>query len=95
MTIYRLVFKEEAKKEWDNLDSTVRTIFAKKLKERIWNPRVESSRLSGMKDCYKIKLNRAGFRLVYQVRDKELIVSVVAVGKREKNLVYKIAKKRI
>ncbi|MDA3790785.1 MAG: type II toxin-antitoxin system RelE/ParE family toxin [Desulfobacula sp.] len=95
MTIYRLVFKEEAKKEWDNLDSTVRTIFAKKLKERIRQPRVESSRLSGMKDCYKIKLNRAGFRLVYQVRDKELIVSVVAVGKREKNLVYKIAKKRI
>ncbi len=95
MTIYRLVFKEEAKKEWDNLDSTVRTIFAKKLKERIQQPRVESSRLSGMKDCYKIKLNRAGFRLVYQVRDKELIVSVVAVGKREKNLVYKIAKKRI
>ena len=94
-TIYRLVFKEEAKKEWDNLDSTVRTIFAKKLKERIRQPRVESSRLSGMKDCYKIKLNRAGFRLVYQVRDKELIVSVVAVGKREKNLVYKIAKKRI
>ena len=94
-TIYRLVFKEEAKKEWDNLDSTVRTIFAKKLKERIRQPLIESSRLSGMKDCYKIKLNRAGFRLVYQVRDKELIVSVVAVGKREKNLVYKIAKKRI
>ncbi|MCM2287315.1 MAG: type II toxin-antitoxin system RelE/ParE family toxin [Desulfobacula sp.] len=95
MTIYRLVFKEEAKKEWDNLDSTVRLIFAKKLKERIQQPRIESSRLSGMKDCYKIKLNRAGFRLVYQVRDKDLIVSVVAVGKREKNLVYKIASKRI
>jgi len=95
MTIYRLVFKEEAKKEWDNLDSTVRTIFAKKLKERIRQPRVESSRLSGMSDCYKIKLNRVGFRLVYQVRDNELIVSIVAVGKREKNLVYKIAKKRI
>ena len=95
MITYRLVFKEEAKKEWDNLDSTVRSIFAKKLKERIQQPRIESSRLSGMKDCYKIKLNRAGYRLVYQVRDKELIVSVVAVGKREKNLVYKIAGKRI
>lgn len=95
MTTYRLVFKEQAKKEWDNLDSTVRSIFAKKLKERIQQPRIESSRLNGMKDCYKIKLNRAGYRLVYQVRDKELIVSVVAVGKREKNLVYKIASKRI
>ncbi len=92
---YKLVFKVDAKKEWDSLDSTVRSIFAKKLKERVQQPRVESSRLSGMKDCYKIKLRRAGFRLVYQVRDKELVVSVVAVGKREKNLVYKIASKRI
>ena len=95
MTTYKLFFRVDAKKEWDNLDSTVRSIFTKKLKERIQHPRTESSRLSGMKDCYKIKLRRAGFRLVYQVRDKELIVSVVAVGKRERNLVYKIASKRI
>ena len=92
---YKLVFKVDAKKEWDALDSSVRSIFAKKLKERIQQPCIESSRLSGMKDCYKIKLRRAGFRLVYQVRNEELIVSVVAVGKRERNLVYKIASKRI
>ncbi len=92
---FRLLFKKDAKKEWDKLDTTVRSIFAKKLKERIKQPRIENSRLSGMKDCYKIKLRRAGYRLVYQVRDKELVVSVVAVGKREKNLVYKTAIKRI
>ena len=92
---FKLVFKRDAKKEWDGLDSTVRSIFAKKLKERIVRPRIESSRLSGMKDCYKIKLRRAGYRLVYQVRDKELIVSVIAVGKREKNQVYKAAIKKI
>jgi mRNA interferase RelE/StbE len=95
MTIYKLVFKEEAKKEWDNLDTTVRSNFAKKLKERMQLPRIESARLSGMKDCYKIKLNRVGFRLVYQVRDQELLVSVIAVGKRERNAVYRIAVKRI
>jgi len=95
MTTYKLVFKEEAKKEWDNLDNTVRSIFAKKLKERMQQPRIEIVRLSGMKDCYKIKLNRAGFRLVYQVRDQEVVVSVIAVGIREKNAVYAIAKKRI
>ena len=48
-----------------------------------------------MKDCYKIKLRRAGYRLVYQVRDKELMVSLIAVGKREKNQIYKAAMKRI
>ncbi len=93
--LYKLVFKEQAKREWDKLDGTVRKQFASKLKERLNDPRVEASRLSGMSDCYKIKLRRAGFRLVYQVRDNELVVSVVAVGKRERNFVYKQAVKRI
>ncbi len=92
---YELVFKQEALSEWKKLDSTVRTQFKKKLIERLNSPRVESCRLNGMKDCYKIKLRKAGFRLVYQVRDLEVIVSIVAVGKRERNSVYKIASKRI
>ena len=77
----------------DNLYDTQQ--FKKKLQERLAYPRVESARLSGMEDCYKIKLHSAGYRLVYQVRDNELVISVVAVGKRERNQVYKIAVKRI
>ncbi|MCJ8273187.1 MAG: type II toxin-antitoxin system RelE/ParE family toxin [Psychrosphaera sp.] len=92
---YKLVFKQDAQKEWHKLDDTIRIQFKKKLKERLANPRVEAARLSGMKDCYKIKLRSAGYRLVYEVRDQEIIVSVVAVGKRDKNQVYKIAAKRI
>ncbi|MGV2870533.1 type II toxin-antitoxin system RelE family toxin [Colwellia sp. E150_009] len=92
---YELVFKQDALKEWQKLDSTIRTQFKKKLIARLDKPKVESSRLNGMKDCYKIKLRKAGYRLVYQVRDLEIIVSIVAVGKREKNSVYKIAAKRI
>lgn len=92
---FKLVFKQDAKKEWDKLDSTIKAQFKKKLIERLGNPRVDSSRLSGMKDCYKIKLRSAGYRLVYQVRDSEILISVVAVGKRDRNQVYKIAIKRI
>jgi mRNA interferase RelE/StbE len=95
LTTYKLVFKRDAEKEWRKLDEAIREQFKKKLKERVINPRVESSRLSGMEDCYKIKLRSPGYRLVYQVRDLELIVSVVAVGKRERNQVYKAAIKRI
>jgi len=40
-------------------------------------------------------LRRAGHRLVYQVRDNELVVSVVAVGKRERNQIYKAAIRRV
>jgi len=92
---YKLLFKTDALKEWKSLDNSVNKQFLKKLKERLLNPRIESSRLSGMKNCYKIKLRSSGYRLVYEVRDSELVVSVVAVGKRERNLVYKTAIKRL
>jgi len=92
---YRLVFKAQAKKEWDKLDATIREQFKKKLVERIEEPRIESSRLNGMADCYKIKLRSAGYRLVYQVRDNVLVVAIVAVGMRERNAVYKAAVKRV
>lgn len=92
---YKLVFKEEAAKEWRKLDSSIRHQFKKKLIERMENPHVASAKVSNMPNCYKIKLRSAGYRLVYEVRDNELVISVVAVGKRERNSVYKIAIKRI
>jgi mRNA interferase RelE/StbE len=92
---YKLLFREDALKEWKKLDSSIQSQFKKKLAERVEEPRVENSRLNGMKNCYKIKLRNAGYRLVYQVRENEIVISVVAVGKRERNAVYKAAAKRI
>jgi mRNA interferase RelE/StbE len=92
---YSLRFKESAKKEWDRLDSVIREQFTRKLRERRDNPRVESARLAGMPDCYKIKLRAAGFRLVYEVRDHAVVIVVIAVGKRERNAVYKVAARRL
>ncbi|MFT5726695.1 MAG: mRNA interferase RelE/StbE [Desulforhopalus sp.] len=93
--IYDLRFKEDAKKEWDKLDKHIQEILKKKLKERLVDPKVVSAKLRGMNDCYKIKLRGSGHRLVYQIRDNELVIVVIAVGKRDKNLVYKIATKRM
>jgi len=50
--------------------------------------------LSGHPDRYKIKLRSIGYRLVYEVLDGRLVVLVVAVGKRDKNAVYKAAEGR-
>ena len=92
---YSLEFKESALKEWKKLDGGTRGQFKKKLAERLERPRVESARLSGMPDCYKIKLKNAGYRLVYKVDDNRIIVTVVAVGKRENLIVYRVAEKRV
>lgn len=92
---YELRFKEDAKKEWEKLDRHVQEIFKKKLKERLPNPKITSAKLRGMSDCYKIKLRGSGHRLVYQVRDNELVIVVIAIGKRDKNLVYRLATSRL
>lgn len=91
---YELAFLDEALKEWRKLNSVTREQFKSKLAERLQNPKIASARLHGSKERYKIKLKSAGYRLVYQVKDRELIVLVVAVGKRERNEVYKIAERR-
>ena len=92
---YSLEFKESALKEWQKLDGAIREQFKKKMSERLERPRVASARLSGMTDCYKIKLKNAGYRLVYQVDDKRIVVIVVAVGKRENFAAYRSAEVRL
>lgn len=91
---YRLEFLAAARKEWDKLGSTIRGQFVKKLRERLEEPRVPASTLHGMPDHYKIKLRQSGYRLVYRVVDQTIIVTVVAVGKREPNEVYELARRR-
>jgi mRNA interferase RelE/StbE len=88
---YELLFHPDALDEWGKLDKTVREQFKKKLAERLQNPHVPVAKLSGQKNRYKIKLRSMGYRLVYEVVDAKLIVTVVAVGKRERNAVYKSA----
>ena len=61
---YYLAFLPSARKEWDALGRNVREQFRKKLIERLESPRLASAKLSGMPDCYKIKLRAAGYRLV-------------------------------
>ena len=92
---YKLDFLVEALKEWKALDASTQVQFKKKLEERLENPHVPSARLFGTTNRYKIKLKAIGYRLVYEVIDDEVVVIVVAVGKRERNKVYKIASKRI
>ncbi len=95
-TKYRLAFKTAALTEWNALDGSVKQLFRSALKKRLVNPRLPGSLLQGdLKDCYKIKLAKAGYRLVYTVQDDQLIVLVLSVGKREDSLVYRLAVGRL
>ncbi len=91
---YKLKFLPTALKEWKKLDNSIQSKFKKKLAERLEKPHIPSSKLSGFENHYKIKLRASGYRLVYEVIDNELFVLVIAIGKRDKNRIYKKSQKR-
>jgi mRNA interferase RelE/StbE len=94
MPDYRLEFDKAAVRAWKKLDQDTRRQFARKLNERLANPHVRGDKLSGLKDCYKIKLRSVGYRLVYQVIDQRLIVYVISIGRRDDGDTYASAPKR-
>ena len=91
---YKLKFIPTALKEWEKLDRSIQSQFKKKIKERLQDPHIKASRLSGFENHYKIKLRASGYRLVYEVIDQEICIMVIAVGKRDKSEVYRQAQQR-
>ena len=94
--VYTLKFVPSALTEWRALDGSVKVNLKKLLAKRLENPHVPGSELRGeLRGCYKIKLRKQGYRLVYQVEDEAVVVLVLAVGKREDDSAYRAAFARL
>lgn len=92
----RLQFLPEALEEWQALDGSVKTLLRKALKKRLEQPRASGSELHAeLRNCYKIKLRKISYRLVYAVEDDVLVVLVLSVGKREEMAAYLQAIERL
>ena len=89
LKIYKLEFHPLALREWEKLDGSIKSQFKKSLEKRVVNPYVETARLySDLGGFYKIKLKTSGFRLVYEVIEGRLVIIVIAVGKRDKEIAH-------
>lgn len=93
---YRLKFLPEALDEWNALDGSVKNVLRKALKKRLEQPRTPGAQLHGeLRDCYKIKLRKQGYRLIYNVEDNVMVVLVLAIDKREDMAAYRSALERL
>lgn len=92
---YELEFLPSTLKEWQKLDNSVKAQFKKKLVERLETPKVAKDKLRGYENIYKIKLKDAGYRLAYQVKDAQITILVLVVGKRANDEVYNLLKDRV
>jgi mRNA interferase RelE/StbE len=91
-----LAFETKALSEWQALDGSVKEPLRKLLKKRLMEPRTPGAELHGdLRDCYKSKLRKQGYRLIYRVIDYTLLVLVLAVDKRDGDSVYASALKRL
>ncbi|MGE6169788.1 type II toxin-antitoxin system RelE family toxin [Aeromonas media] len=94
--MFDIEFDDRALPEWRSLDRAVREQLQKKLAKLVEQPHVPKNALHGnLAGCYKVKLLKAGVRLVYKVEDEQLVILIVAVGKRDKHTVYKAASARL
>ncbi len=82
MPQYRIEFAPAAKRQFDRLPRDVKDRIAPHIDALAGVPRSHGVRkLSGTKDQYRIRVG--GYRVVYQVRDEELLVLVVRVADRK------------
>lgn len=86
----------EALDEWRRLDGSIQVVLKKLLAKWLDKPHAPGAALHGpLAGCYKIKLRQQGVRLVYSVEDDHLLVTVIAIDKREDGAVYQSARGRL
>jgi len=96
---YNIIFHPEAAKEIANLDNSVRIPVLKQIKKLMTSPGLGDELgnkhgfdLTGYRKLYAHKKR---IRIVYKVVDEQILVQVIAVGKRDSLKVYKAASKRL
>ena len=96
--MYDFKFYEEAEKDLSKLNNSIKKLFVKKLSQIIKNPEIgkdlgnkNNLKLSGLKKVY---FDNKKYRIVYEIKENEIIIHIIAIGKRENMKVYKEAAKR-
>lgn len=96
--MYDFKFYEEAEKDLSKLNHSIKKLFIKKLTQIIHNPEIGKALgnknnliLSGLKKVY---FDNKRYRIVYEVKDKEVFIHLIAIGKRDNMKVYKEAHAR-
>lgn len=95
MSRYSIEFVARALKQWRALDNSVRLQLQSKLVERQAEPRIPAARVRRVRDGYKIKLRKAGVRLIYTVVEQRLVILVLSVGEREGERAYQDAEREM
>ena len=96
---YELVLHPKIAKDFKNLSKSQIELVFKQFKKLEVSP--ELGTLLGNKStyhlegCRKLYVDKKKIRIVYRIVDKEILVEVIVIGKRDDMAVYKEANERI
>lgn len=78
---YTIQFTPVAAKQLDKLDAPIRRRIAAAIDSLVENPRPPGTKkLQGSDDLWRIRTG--DYRVIYQIRDRQLIVVIVTIGHR-------------
>jgi len=96
--IYAYKFHPEAEAELAKLNRSVQILFTKTLKKIVKSPELgqdlgnkNNLDLTGLK---KIYFDNKRYRIVYEIVESEVVIHLIAIGKRDKMEVYHKASER-
>jgi len=97
--IYKIILNPQADKDIEELSHMQKTLVYKQLKKISTSP--ELGQMLGNKHGYdltgyrKMYADKKHIRIVYKIIDDEIIVEVIAIGKRDEMEVYSRASSRM
>lgn len=96
---YKVVLTEAAAQDFRDLDKSVKDQVARQLKKLETSPELgeQLGRKGGLDltGYYKLYAARKAIRIIYRIIELEVLVEVVAIGKREAMAVYLEAARRL
>jgi mRNA interferase RelE/StbE len=91
MPVYTVLILPAAERDLESVADTIRARMRTAILDLAENPRPPGVlKMEGHQNQYRIRVGN--HRIVYEIRDRQLVVSVVAVADRAQ--IYKIAKRR-
>ena len=83
--MYSLLFLSSVKKEFKKLDSSAQKLIKKKLILLAENPELVKNNIKPLKGEYrgKFRLRVHQYRIIFQIKDDELIITILRVGHRK------------
>jgi mRNA interferase RelE/StbE len=93
--MYSYKFYPEAEQDLAKLNNSIKILFAKKLTQIIKNPIIgkelgnkNNLQLTGLRKVY---FANKKYRIVYEIIESDIIIHIIAIGKRDNMKVYKQA----